>query len=283
MNNKELLKIVFYNRNIDDYEFIHINDYDKDKFPIGTYVPIGIEVINNENTDDGTSRILSLVNMSQIMPEYGTILDEEIPFGFEFVDDFGMEYNLNVPTIDENNNFFYWFNIVRDYYNLYFPSSNFVRKYSDNSMRSGAYIVPSPSSNLFSQKYEFGNILEKINGKEWTDKIIEIANRDKIIANAVQTTFRFNPLGEHYGDWYIPSIAEWCYVLDKLYEINLTLKLLIKKQPLYEQSIALIKNCEYWTSTLINEEYASVIHIGCGQILLKNKYEEALIRSMIKI
>ena len=54
--------------------------------------------------------------------------------------------------------------------------------------------------------------------------------RDKIIANAVQTTFRFNPIGEHYGDWYIPSIAEWCYVLDKLYEINFTLKLLIKKQ-----------------------------------------------------
>lgn len=40
---------------------------------------------------------------------------------------------------------------------------------------------------------------------------------------------------------------------------------------------------EYWTSTLVNQEYATVINIEYVQIFLKNKYEEVIIRPMIKI
>ena len=286
MNENNLLRIVFYNRNIDDYEFIEVKDFEKDKFPIGIYKPIGIEIINNQDTNDGTSRILSLVNMSLYSPEYGTIQSEEIQFGFENVENFGMEYNLNIPTIDENGEFFVWFNIIRDCHNIYFPSSNFVRKYSDNSMRNGAFFAPSPNSKFFNENYEFGNILENMNGYEWT---YNIKNNLKKVANcnltapAVEVTHLYNPNCKGYGSWYIPSANEWCYILEKLYEINLTLKILIQKQPLYEKSISLLENKEYWTSTLVSNNYASIMHLGCGQLLIKNKYEEALTRAMIKI
>lgn len=294
----DLPKIVFYNKNIDDYEFILISDYDRYKYPIDTYVPIGIEVINNQFTDDGTSRILSMVNMSRLNPENGTIQDEEIKFGLENSTANGMECNIYIPTIDEDNNFFIWGNIF-DGNNIYFPSSYFSKKYSDNSMRPEALFAPYPYDEKFNMHYEYGNMLEKLNGHEWTEKLLkqlsinrnEENNENETIedlsnktnAPALECIFNFNPINKGKGLWYMPNAAEWCHVLAKLYEINLVIKLLIKKEPLLTDKITIIKNKEYWTSSIINEELTSVIHFGCGQLMTMNKYQQCLVRPMIKI
>jgi hypothetical protein len=84
----EVGDIVLYDRTNDKKVKSTKDDYTLEKFPLERYLPIGVVSFVNE---DGTARMISLVNMSVKDPEHGTDGGESMPYG---------GYQFDVPELE---------------------------------------------------------------------------------------------------------------------------------------------------------------------------------------
>lgn len=268
-------------------------DWNVERFPISRYIPIGVKVISRSNMDDGCNRYCALHYASCLTPDNGTNQHEGIIFSTRenipniptdliyapYIADsgtanFGDVQELKgyciITTTHEQ--------MCSDYHKVL--QNPFLKGYYynvDNNINKDKLIfyLPAPilednSSNpIFFNKENSQNILQYIDGKYFTRKILENCIDESYktattIQNIVQTghyptaesVWRYHTIGTNQGDWYIPSVSELLFLY-----LNLS-KLINTFNKLYFNGINCITNLfEFRTCSQYDSEMICTINI----------------------
>ena len=246
-----------------------------DEYPLERYTPIGIVAVPSSHTDDGRPRIVSLAAMSYDTPDSGSVTSHQfIRWG---------EWNYTVTDLPIKNQYPYLSDLSEDgsvIYNTdycYLPSDNFSGR-TENPLNSleGFYgnfsnLMCSPYKEDGSKEERYfdisntSNVLADFDGKSNTEKILAVDNSDstswqtattidntegtnQYVHPAAQACWRYYTDDTKQGDWYLPSMGEFGYVICKRKTINDSITLLNES---YEQTLGVNNdNITTWISTL---------------------------------
>lgn len=230
-------QICMYDKEEDRKFFISPESYATDYWMILRYVPIGVVVVPTKYTPDGSTRIMSLVNMSCKTPETGSYAatatqgDNAMYWGGNGVDIPGLKNITQVNRVDPTTGKFAsvssWMRIPSEcsgMTGLTDPVSGY--KYWSTDTNEGAFgpypiLANGEKAPLY---YASEMATNDFNGKENTDAIIAAAT-DTFwkTASTITNSYdagnyppafccrRFKTAGTNAGDWYLPAEGELAF------------------------------------------------------------------------
>ena len=240
---------------------INGKDYSSDIYPLSEYIPIGVEVVPSNHTDDGTTRIIGLALMDRDNPDNGNNTGSNIymSFGINGSNISTLNKKTVLPTISNDlreisgeQKIVGWVNPLSttcyfpsDYLTIYNNPYDKKTFYRANILNLAYRAVPSPYLNdgskneIYHSTINTGNILSDMDGKGNTEKILEIDNSESTswqtattiqaatedyIHPGAQCCWRYHTVGTNQGDWYLPSAGELGYLISRLGAITNSLE-----------------------------------------------------------
>ena len=284
-----------------------VNDWSADKYPIDTYVPIGLVVVPGSHNvyGDGTCGVMSLNHMNCSSPTtggsaqnmywgvYGTDIDtlenlDKVPYvgsnGSVGDTVIGVTGNAFLPSDHAN------FTAVT---NPYDPGTKYYYNDSDK-------YIPSPYMNdgTFNPNYSMtgspssaANCLADFDGKGNTQKIIEVRGSKDYSSWTPSTTTQadypaasccdmYFTQGTNQGDWYLPSAGELGYAVVKQQAINDKINELVSAGITSANPVQL---GSYWSSSEDSSNYARWLDFGFGTVYNYNKYYSIYVRAFLRV
>lgn len=290
--------ICVYDVNKGSLAIIKATEWSASKYPISTYVPIGVVVVpaSHGHYADGKCAIMSLNHMNCDTPQiggyqqgmywgvYGTDIDtlpnlDQVPYvgfngnvGFDVI---GQTDTAYLPS-DDNN----FMAVVNPYDN----KTNYY--YNDNDK-----YIPSPYNNdgAFNPNYSLitspsstSNCLADFDGYNNTNNIIEVRGYKDYyswIPNAktesdypaASCCDMYFTQGTKQGDWYLPSAGELGYVLVRQQTINSSINKLINAGV---KNAVTVQSYTYWCSSEYSDPYSRLIDFSSGRVSYENYKNE---------
>lgn len=228
---------------------------------IKKYTPIGVVVVPASHTDDGTIKCISLASMDYNNPNNGNVENNIlIAWGGHNSDILALDDKMVYPAIAEDLRNINGEQQIVGYYQFsntdaFMPSdyySDYPNPYDEGTYyrigtttNSNYKAMPSPyltngsKNEIYHNISNVQNVLADMDGKENTNKILEIDNNvstdwqtsPTIINNnnskdniqphtAAQCCWRYYTKGTNQGDWYLPSTGELGYLCVRYKIIN---------------------------------------------------------------
>ena len=284
-----------------------VNDWSADKYPIDTYVPIGLVVVPGSHNvyGDGTCGVMSLNHMNCSSPTtggsaqgmywgvYGTDIDtlpnlDEVPYvgsnGSVGDTVIGVTGNAYLPSDHVN------FTAVT---NPYDPGTKYYYNDSDK-------YIPSPYMNdgTFNPNYSMtgspssaANCLADFDGKGNTQKIIEVRGSKDYSSWTPSTTTQadypaasccdmYFTQGTNQGDWYLPSAGELGYAVVRQQAINDKINELVSAGITSANPVQLHN---YWSSSEYSSNYARQLGFGSGNVNYVTKTSSRYVRAFLRV
>ena len=284
-----------------------VNDWSADKYPIDTYVPIGLVVVPGSHNvyGDGTCGVMSLNHMNCSSPTTGGSA-QNMYWGVYGTDIDTLENLDEVPYVGSNGSV--GDTVIGVTVNAYLPSdhSGFTKvanpydpgtKYYYND--SDKYI-PSPYMNdgTFNPNYSMtgspssaANCLADFDGKGNTQKIIEVrGSKDYSSWTPSATTQADYPAasccdmyftqGTNQGDWYLPSAGELGYAVVRQQAINDKINELVSAGITSANPVQLT-SC--WSSSEYSSNRARLLHFGDGYVYSLDKNYSYYVRAFLRV
>ena len=284
-----------------------VNDWSADKYPIDTYVPIGLVVVPGSHNvyGDGTCGVMSLNHMNCSSPTtggsaqnmywgvYGTDIDtlenlDKVPYvgsnGSVGDTVIGVTGNAFLPSDHAN------FTAVT---NPYDPGTKYYYNDSDK-------YIPSPYMNdgTFNPNYSMtgspssaANCLADFDGKGNTQKIIEVRGSKDYSSWTPSTTTQadypaasccdmYFTQGTNQGDWYLPSAGELGYAVVRQQAINDKINELVSAGITSANPVQLYY---YWSSSVCSSNYARLLYFGSGYVYYNLKNYSIYVRAFLRV
>lgn len=280
------------NKNDGDKLIIIKNDkWTAEKYPIDTYVPIGLVVVpgSHGHYTNGKCAIISLNEMNCDTPQTGANLPQHMYWGI-YNQDIASLPNLDqVPYVGSNGNV--GASVIGQTSYAHLPSDhpdfNEVANPYDNKTKyyynDSKYYIPSPYNNdgTFNPNYSLvtspsstANCLADFDGYNNTKKIIEVRGskdystwkpRYNNVANypAASCCDMYSTYGTNQGEWYLPSVGELGYAVVRQQAINDTISKLISAGVTNASTISL---SFYWSSSEGTSYNARYVHFSNGYV-----------------
>ena len=272
-----------------------------EKYPISTYVPVGVVVVpgSHNHYADSKCAIMSLNHMNCSTPQTGANSPQHMYWGV-YNQDIASLPNLDqVPYVGSNGNV--GASVIGQTSYAYLPSdhSSFnkvanpydtkTKYYNDDSK----YYIPSPYNNdgTFNPNYSLttspsstANCLADFDGYNNTKKILEVRGskdystwkpRYNNEANypVASCCDMYSTYGTNQGEWYLPSCGELGYAVVRLQAINDTISKLISAGITNASTISLNY---YWSSSEDSGYRARGVYFSNGYV---NYYSKNLGRT----
>lgn len=262
-----------------------------EKYPINTYVPIGVVVVpgSHNHYADGKCAIMSLNEMNCNTPQQGVNSAQTMYWGDSNVDIASLP-NLNqVPYVGSNGNV--GADVIGETDYAFLPSdhSSFTAVANSYDTKTKYYYndsdkyIPSPYNNdgTFNPNYSLttspsstANCLADFDGYNNTKKIIEVRGSKDYstwkpgynnVANypAASCCDMYSTYGTNQGEWYLPSVGELGYAVVRQQAINDTISKLISAGVTNASTISL---SFYWSSSEYSSYYARNINFFSGLV-----------------
>lgn len=285
----EVGDICVYDVNKGSLAIIKSAEWSASKYPIVTYVPIGVVVVpaSHGHYEGGKCAIMSLNYMNCDTPQQGGDMQNMV---WGVSSDINTIPNLNkIPYVGIGGDVSSV--VIGEVSNsAYLPSDDdsftSVQNPYDNKTKYhiySNYYTPSPYNNdgTFNTEYSritspssTSNCLSDFDGYNNTKKIIEVrGNKDystwKPNSNnrddypAASCCDMYFTQGTKQGDWYLPATGEIGYVIVRLKNINTTIDNLIESGFITAKTID--KN-PYWSSTEINSNNVRGVNFNGGDL-----------------
>ena len=284
-----------------------VNDWSADKYPIDTYVPIGLVVVPGSHNvyGDGTCGVMSLNHMNCSSPTTGGSA-QNMYWGVYGTDIDTLENLDKVPYVGSNGSV--GDTVIGVTGNAYLPSdhANFTAvtnpydpgtKYYYND--SDKYI-PSPYMNdgTFNPNYSMtgspssaANCLADFDGKGNTQKIIEVRGSKDYSSWTPSTTTQadypaasccdmYFTQGTNQGDWYLPSVGELGYAVVRQQAINDKINQLVSAGITSANPVQLYY---YWSSSEYSSNYARSLYFYYGIVSNYIKYGSYYVRAFLRV
>ena len=290
--------ICVYDVNKGSLAIIKSAEWSASKYPIATYVPIGIVVVpaSHGHYKDGKCAVMSLLNMSSTTPDVGSIEYENLPgYGEDsssilqpLLNNYDSVCFVGDGVVGENvigvSEYCYlpsdYFNKIANPYdsNTYYDEYN--EKYSPSPYKNdGSFneeyakiISPSSQSNCLADFDGYGNtnvMISNVLGQpNWkTDSTIQ-KSYEKGYFPAACCCWRFNTQGTKQGDWYLPSAGELGYVCARRDLIDKSIDKLSNR--LSSNATIKVSFNAYVTSSHAYNKSNGFINMGSGYV--NNRY-----------
>lgn len=292
---------------INEGKLIVVNDWDASKYPIDTYVPIGLVVVPGSHNvyGDGTCGVMSLNHMNCSSPTTGGSA-QNMYWGVYGTDIDTLENLDKVPYVGSNGSV--GDTVIGVTGKAYLPSdhANFTAvtnpydpgtKYYYND--SDKYI-PSPYMNdgTFNPNYSMtgspssaANCLADFDGKGNTQKIIEVrGSKDYSSWTPSATTQADYPAasccdmyftqGTNQGDWYLPSAGELGYAVVRQQAINDKINELVRAGITSANPVQLYY---YWSSSEDSSSNARHLDFRNGNVRYSYKDNSNYVRAFLRV
>ena len=284
-----------------------VNDWSADKYPIDTYVPIGLVVVPGSHNvyGDGTCGVMSLNHMNCSSPTTGGSA-QNMYWGVYGTDIDTLENLDKVPYVGSNGSV--GDTVIGVTGNAYLPSdhANFTAvtnpydpgtKYYYND--SDKYI-PSPYMNdgTFNPNYSMtgspssaANCLADFDGKGNTQKIIEVRGSKDYSSWTPSTTTQadypaasccdmYFTQGTNQGDWYLPSAGELGYAVVRQQAINDKINELVSAGITSANPVQLNY---YWSSSEYSSYGARWLYFDNGYVDGYGKDYSSYVRAFLRV
>ena len=247
--------ICLVNNNTLEKLIIPANDYTLESYPADSYTPIGVVVVPNTHTDDGTARIISLAVMDRNNPDNGnTNVQVSMVWGGYGSDISTLDNKTAIPYITNTNyaglgstqQLVGWHNgsgsvpeMPSDYYDNSYPNpfDEGTCMGKDNGVLAPSpYLTGGGKNEIYHSTANPNSMCADMDGKSNTEKILAIdngvstdwqtaatitnADRTETIHPAAQCCWRYHTVGTQQGDWYLPSAGELGYLVSRWKAIN---------------------------------------------------------------
>lgn len=312
--------ICLYNAEKDKLELVKVDDWSVEKYPTSNYTPIGVVVVPNTHTDDGTARVVSLASMDYSNPDNGkTDVHVNIAWGGHGSDVPDLPYLTQAPYITNDLTNISGEQQLLGFTGLtttYFSSDQYTdcpNPYDEGTYfytgttSSGKKGYPSPyltggaKNEIYHDTFNTGNALADMDGKSNTEKILAVDNgvgtswqTASTITNntssstntqphtAAQCCWRYHTIGTNQGDWYLPSAGELGYLASRWKAIDNSIDKLVSSG--VEALVLPVLN-GWWSST----EYSSSYAVGLNFLSINanlyssNKYRNRYVRAFLAV
>ena len=274
-----------------------------EKYPIATYVPVGIVVVpaSHNHYEDGKCAIMSLNHMNCSSPTtggasqymywgvYGTDINtlpnlDEVPYvgsngnvgdtiigtsGYAYLPSDYSEFTAVTNPYDNGTNYYY------NDYEKYIPSPYM----NDGTFNPNYSLTASPSST--------GNCLSDFDGYGNTKKILEVrGNKDYSSWTPTYTTSAdypaasccdmYSTVGIPQGSWYLPACGELGYVCVRKQALENSINKLIDNGV---SSANVFASTSYWSSSEYSSAYARYVYLLNGSVRYNGKDSGIYVRA----
>lgn len=273
--------ICLYNAEKDKLELVKVDDWSVEKYPTSNYTPIGVVVVPNSHTDDGTARVISLASMDYNNPEVGSTDGHVLMVWGGYGSDISTLSNLTqAPSIGDSPTELTGEQTLKEWLDLSNPEMS--SDYYDNEYRNpydtatcygrDSRCAPSPYLNdgsknpIYHSTDNIGNAYSDMDGKGNTEKILAVDNSSstdwqtaatitntgttETIHPSAQCCWRYHTVGTNQGNWYLPAGGELGYLASRWKAINTSINKIISSG---FKALALPVDSNWWSST----EYSS--------------------------
>lgn len=261
-----------------------------EKYPIDTYVPIGVVVVpaSHNHYADGKCAIMSLNNMNCDTPQMGANSSQYMYWGIYDQDIVSLPNLDQVPYVGSNGNVGADVIGQIDIANLPSDHPDFNKvtnpydtktKYSDNRNK----YIPSPYNNdgTFNPNYSLvtspsstANCLADFDGYNNTKKIIEVRGTkdystwkptkyNEADYPAASCCDMYSTYGTNQGEWYLPSAGELGYAVVRQQAISDTINKLISAGVTNAKTVL---SYYYFSSSEFSSRYAIDVSFSSGYV-----------------
>lgn len=312
--------ICLVNNNTLEKLIIPADSYTLESYPADSYTPIGVVVVPNTHTDDGTSRIISLASMDYNNPDSGNTEEHvDMAWGGHRNDVPDLPYLTQAPYITndfisisgeqqllgftEITTLYFSSDQYTDYPNPYDEGTYFYT----GTISSGKKGYPSPyltggaKNEIYHDTSNTGNALADMDGKSNTAAILAVDNgvstdwqTEATIVNntssstntqphtAAQCCWRYHTVGTNQGDWYLPSAGELGYLASRWKAIDNSIDKLVSSGV---EALVLPVTDFWWSSTEYSSNYAVRLYFSSDYAYLSYlaKYNRIYARAFLAV
>ena len=309
--------ICLVNNNTLEKLIIPANDYTLESYPADSYTPIGVVVVPNTHTDDGTARIISLAVMDRNNPDNGnTDGYVNIAWGGYGSDISTLPNLTRAPSIGDSPTELTGEQTLKEWLGLNSPEMS--SDYYDNEYRNpydtatcygrSYQCVPSPYLNdgsknpIYHSTDNTGNVYADMDGKSNTEKILAVDNgvstdwqtTTTIVNNtststntqphtAAQCCWRYHTAGTNKGDWYLPAGGELGYLASRWKAINTSINKILSSG---FEALTLPVPSYWWSSTEPSSDTAVTLYFHSSHAYLNYtspKYNSRYVRAFLAV
>lgn len=281
------------------------------EYPSSNYSPVGVVVIpgNHNVYGDGSCAVMSLKEMNYNTPDSGSTSYQGIYWGQYGVDISNMTNYNQVCYVGSNGSVNQTVQGVYGY--AYLPSDKFTTvqnpydkdtyfyyndsdkyipsPYNDDDSRNPAYYQtasPSSSNNAMSDFDGIGNTTKLINlataQSDWKTASTITNNSGSGYSPAACCCWRYHTEGTKQGDWYLPAMGEFGYIVPKFNKINQAISTLISA---YGSSVGVrvYGGSSYWSSSEYSSINARIVLTDDGYVLDDDKGTNRYVRAFLRV
>ena len=309
--------ICLVNNNTLEKLIIPADNYTLESYPADSYTPIGIVVVPNTHTDDGTARVMSLASMDYNNPEVGRTDDHVIMYWGGYGSDISTLDNKTANPYITNTSYagigstqqlVGWYNstgsapeMSSDYYDNSYPNpfdkgTCFGKDFS--MLAPSPYLTGGGKNEIYHSTANPNNRYADMDGKSNTEKILAVDNdgstnwqtastitntdTTETIHPAAQCCWRYHTIGTNQGDWYLPSAGELGYLCARWKAINNSIDKLVSSGV---EALVLPSNYGWWSSTEFSKYNAVMLYFlgGFADLRHYGKYISYNVRAFLAV
>lgn len=279
--------IIYYNKSTQEFEGVTYDNIDATKYPIESYIPIGVVVIPASHDVYGTGEIgvMSLRSPFNESPDMGSDKNAVVCWG-SLGTDVSRLTNYD-KAITEDGILDSSPCLPKD--GVYRFTPHVPSPYNTDDSRNALYY--STRANTINDK----NALSDFNGKENTKILTELATAQldwktaEKITNSSESGYypaacccwRYTTVGTKQGDWYLPACGELGYIIPKCSIINNSLS---KVAAVYGSSYAVtLREDSLLSSSEANSTQVMTVSTSNGLVSKDPKLSSCFFRGWLRI
>lgn len=309
--------ICLVNNNTLEKLIIPADNYTLESYPADSYTPIGVVVVPNTHTDDGTARVMSLASMDYNNPEVGRTDDHVIMYWGGYGSDISTLDNKTANPYITNTSYagigstqqlVGWYDgsdfspeISSDYYDNSYPNpfdEGTCFGGDNNMLAPSPYLTGGGKNEIYHSTANTNNRCADMDGKSNTEKILAVDNGDstdwqtastitntgrtETIHPAAQCCWRYNTTGTQQGDWYLPSAGELGYLASRWKAIDNSIDKLVSSGV---EALVLTVGSNWWSSTEDSSNRAVSLYFNSSYAGLNyyGKYSNCYVRAFLAV
>lgn len=284
--------ICVYDTNKSSLAIIKEAEWSASKYPIATYVPVGIVVVpaSHGHYEGGKCAIMSLNHMNCNTPTTGSNVQRMMCWGVNGVDIASLPNLDKVPYVGSNGNV--EADVIGQTTYAYLPSdySGFTAVTNPYDNGTNYYYndyekyIPSPYMNngTFNSNYSLtgspsstSNCLADFDGYNNTKKILEVRGEKDYSSwkpsagtqadyPAASCCDMYSTVGIPQGSWYLPSAGELGYIVPRRQVLD---DCLTKLKNAGLSQVSNLASSYHWSSSEFNEDSSTSVNLANGEVI----------------